>query len=200
MLLRLGKRPGRFDVEPEAPSGVSSSMSWNEKDPIIVKSSITLAALSCVLLAACAPENQTAAKDRQVGVAAPHAARAPEAAPSPTELTAAGLGDLRIGAPVPAASGWTAPDAKSDGCATARSADYKGVYALIEQEKVQRITLGAGSDVKLAGGIGIGSSEAEVKKQFAELRDEPHKYDPAPAKYLTSTDASASQSGLRGSS
>lgn len=70
---------------------------------------------------------------------------------------------------------------------------------MLEQGKVQRITLGRGSSLKLAGGIGIGigTSEADVKNRFPALREESHKYKSAPAKYLTAADAGTNVPGLR---
>ena len=109
-----------------------------------------------------------------------------------------GLGDLAIGKPVPTGGSWAERGAQpSDACRTVTSADYPGVYAIVEAGKVRRISVGQGSDVKLAEGIGVGSPESEVAKWFAGFRSQPHKYVPAPAKYLTAPNASATQSALR---
>jgi hypothetical protein len=67
----------------------------------------------------------------------------------------------------------------------------------VEGGKVRRITISQGSDVKLVEGLGGGSTETEVRKWFAGFRSEPHKYEDAPAKYLTAPNASKSQSALR---
>jgi hypothetical protein len=164
----------------------------------IMKPRKSLIALTCFAMAACSPAKD--ATDSEGSGAQTAAIDASDAAPAsvPPLLTTAGLADLKIGGSVPAPSSWSAPASQAaDGCATSKSPTYKGVYAILEQGKVQRITLGPDSNVKLAGGIGIGSSEAEVKKQFSGLREEGHKYDPSPAKYLTAADASPTKYGLR---
>lgn len=109
-----------------------------------------------------------------------------------------GLGDLRIGRAVPKGTSWAQQGAQTgDACRTISSPDYPGVYAIVEQGKVRRITVGKRSDVKLAEGIGAGASEAEVQKWFAGFREEPHKYEDAPAKYLTAPNAASGDPALR---
>lgn len=109
-----------------------------------------------------------------------------------------GLGDLKIGQPVPVGSSWATRGAQeSDACSTVSSPGYPGVYAIVEEGKVRRITLGANARVQLAEGIGVGASEADVKKWFAGFREEPHKYEAAPAKYLTAPNARPGESALR---
>ncbi|MEE4454049.1 hypothetical protein [Novosphingobium resinovorum] len=109
-----------------------------------------------------------------------------------------GLGELRIGQGVPPGSLWAERGAQeSDACRTITSPDYPGVYAIVEKGKVRRITLGSNSTVKLAEGIGVGASEADVNKWFAGFREEPHKYEEAPAKYLTAPNARPGESALR---
>jgi hypothetical protein len=113
-------------------------------------------------------------------------------------LSLEGLGNLRIGAAAPAGSSWAERGAQeSDTCRTITSPDYPGVYAIVEQGKVRRITLGQRSTVKLVEGIGVGSTEADVKKWFAGFREEAHKYEPAPAKYLTAPNAESGDPALR---
>lgn len=109
-----------------------------------------------------------------------------------------GLGDLRIGQPVPVGSRWAARGAQaSDSCTTVSSPDYPGVYAIVTDGKVQRITVGQRSDVKLVEGIGVGATEAQVGQWFAGFRQEPHKYVEAPAKYLTAPNAASGDPALR---
>lgn len=109
-----------------------------------------------------------------------------------------GLGDLRIGRAVPKGTSWAERGAQTgDACRTVSSPDYPGVYAIVEQGKVRRITVGKRSDVKLAEGFGAGASEADVKKWFAGFREEPHKYEDAPAKYLTAPNAASGDPALR---
>lgn len=116
----------------------------------------------------------------------------------PDILTLDGLGGLTIGQPVPAAGSWAERGAQtSDACRTVSSPDYPGAYGIVTDGKVQRITLGQRSKVKLAEGIGVGASEAEVRKWFAGFREELHKYEEAPAKYLTAPNAPNGSSALR---
>lgn len=118
--------------------------------------------------------------------------------PSGNVLALEGLSDLRIGQPVPASSNWTERGAQaSDACRTTSSPDYPGVYAIIEQGKVRRITAGRNSSVRLSENIGVGSTEKEVLRSFPGFRAEPHKYVASPAKYLTAPNAASGDSALR---
>lgn len=109
-----------------------------------------------------------------------------------------GLGDLRIGQPVPEGTSWAVRGAQAgDACRTVSSPAYPGVYGLVVEGKVQRITVGRRSDVTLVEGIGAGAAETEVRQWFAGFREEPHKYESAPAKYLTAPNASTGGSALR---
>lgn len=120
-----------------------------------------------------------------------------EAEPAKT-LRLEGLGRLAIGKAVPPASTWKARGAQaSDTCLTYSSPDYPGVYAIVEDGAVRRITVGSGSPVKLVEGIGVGDSEADVKKWFAGFRSAPHTYEEAPAKYLTAPNGESGDPALR---
>ena len=100
-------------------------------------------------------------------------------------IAPAGLGDLRIGRPVPRGSLWRTRGAQEGGgCRTVSSPNYPGIYAMVVDGRVKRITVGQRSNVKLASGIGVGTTERAVRARFGRLRAEPHKYQPAPAKYL----------------
>lgn len=113
-------------------------------------------------------------------------------------LTLEGLGDLEIGQPVPKDGSWAERGAQiSDSCRTVSSPDFPGVYAIVEDGKVRRITVGGRSDVTLIEGIGVGASEAEVKQAFQGFRASPHEYEDAPAKYLTAPDADNGAPALR---
>jgi hypothetical protein len=119
-------------------------------------------------------------------------------APSQAVLGLEGLGDLRIDQLVPAGGTWSERGAQTgDVCRTVSSPDYPGVYAIVIDDKVRRITLGQRSTVKLAEGVGVGSTERDVKNWFAGFREEPHKYEAAPAKYLTAPNAPTGNSALR---
>ncbi len=137
-----------------------------------------------------APASEATATEMPSGTAGPAA--------NPKVLALEGLGDLRLGQAVPSGSSWAKRGAQaSDACRTVTSPDYPGVYAIVEKGKVQRITLGQRSQVKLVEGVGVGSTEADVKKWFAGFREEPHKYEAAPAKYLTAPNARSGDPALR---
>ena len=109
-----------------------------------------------------------------------------------------GLGDLRIGNAPPEGSSWAERGAQaSDTCRTVTSPDYPGVYAIVTDGRVQRITLGKRSTVKLAEGIGVGATEKEVAGWFGGFRASGHKYEAPPAKYLTAPNAAPDSSALR---
>jgi len=120
------------------------------------------------------------------------------ASPTPNVIGLEGLGSLKIGEPVPANSDWRARGAQeSDACRTISSPEYPGVTAIVEGGKVRRISAGKGSSITLVEGIGVGASEADVRKWFAGFREEPHKYEDAPAKYLTAPNAKSGDPALR---
>ncbi|MEO8142339.1 MAG: hypothetical protein ABI617_06750 [Sphingomicrobium sp.] len=154
-----------------------------------------------------APSNATIAVDNGVAASGTVAASpAPASAentdvaePAKTNVLALeGLGDLAIGKPVPSGSSWAVRGAQaSDQCLTLSSPDFPGVYAIVEDGAVRRITAGQRSTVKLAEGLGVGATEAQVKKWFPSFRVEPHKYEAAPAKYLTAPNAPGGDSALR---
>lgn len=109
-----------------------------------------------------------------------------------------GLGDLRIGQPIPAGSKWTERGAQiSDTCRLVGNPDFPGTYVIVEDGNVRRISAGEGSKIRLAENIGVGSTEKEVRSWFGGFRNEPHAYQAAPAKYLTAPNASRNDPALR---
>ena len=170
----------------------------------------TAAALA-LCLAACSPEPASApgaaiSVERKTAPAArvPPPAPAPlppasaEAPPVRNVLTLDGLGTLKIGEPVPAGGNWSERGAQIPGpCRTISSPDFPGVYAIVEEGEVRRITIGERSRVKLIEGIGTGASEADVRAAFPGFREEPHKYVEKPAKYLTAPNATGGDPALR---
>jgi hypothetical protein len=166
----------------------------------------TLTLIPLAILAACSSQSSpdtdpTTDETVSVTPATPMApektAPVPDPAPSANTLTLAGLGNLRIGEKVPATSSWGVRGAVvSDSCLVLSSPDYPDAYAIVEGDKVRRISISEGSKVKLAEGIGPGASEAAVKKLFP-FPATPHKYVDAPAKYLTAPNAASGESALR---
>jgi hypothetical protein len=187
----------------------SANNGTNYHVPCFPKMKYPLFVAVVITIAACAPERSAAPdsdsakpindNDTMNGnpVAAKPATPSPHAS-SGNVLTLEGLGDLRIGRPVPAGSKWAERGAQaSDVCRTISSPDYPGVYAIIEQGKVRRITTGQNSAVRLSENMGVGSTEKEVLKSFPGLHAEPHKYVASPAKYLTAPNAASGDSALR---
>ena len=166
----------------------------------------TLAATTLLLcLAACSsqpadpPEAPPAASEETASPSPTPPPSAPTETPlAPNVLTLEGLGVLRIGQPVPAGSGWAERGAQiSDMCRIVSSPDFPGVYAIVEEDKVRRITVGERSDVELIEGIGVGAAEAEVRAAFPGFREAPHEYVGPPAKYLTAPNAQGDDPALR---
>ncbi|QPQ54478.1 hypothetical protein IC614_09030 [Allosphingosinicella flava] len=167
------------------------------------------AAALLLALAACSseqPMNEETGPAATNSAVPPSAAREPKAPVPPAALAPAnlltleGLGPLRIGQPVPANSGWAERGAQaSDTCRIVTSPSYPGIYAIVEDGRVRRITVGEGerATVTLAEGIGVGATEAEVRAAFPGFREEPHHYVEAPAKYLTAPNAESGDPALR---
>lgn len=166
----------------------------------------TLSLIPLALLAACSsqssPDPEPAADETVSVTPAPpvapeKTAPASDPAPSANTLTLAGLGDLRIGEPVPATSSWKAEGVQaSDACRVLSSPDFPDAYAIVEANNIRRISISEGSKVKLAEGIGPGAREATVKQYFA-FPATPHKYGDPPAKYLTAPNAASGDPALR---
>ena len=62
----------------------------------------------------------------------------------------------------------------------------KGMLLMFEQDMLTRITLGEGSQIQTLNAIGVGDPLPDVMDKLGdEAVETPHKYEPAPAKYLT---------------
>ncbi|MGH7636221.1 MAG: hypothetical protein ACREOK_01115 [Gemmatimonadaceae bacterium] len=116
-------------------------------------------------------------------------------APSARTLTAEGWGPLRIGmtrAQVVAAAGPDAnpnavggPDPESCDQFRPRSAP-QGLLVMIERDTLTRISLSRDADVATEAGVAVGDSAAAVLRHYgARAAVTPHKYQSAPAKYIT---------------
>lgn len=166
-----------------------------------MKTALPLIALALAAAGCSQPAEQAPADDTAAAPAPPVPAE-PSPAPSPAAsadtLTLTGLGALRIGEAVPAGSSWAERGAQeSDTCRTVSSPDYPGVYAIVEDGRVRRISAGQRSSVALAEGIAAGAREDAVRAAFPAFREEPHKYVAAPAKYLTAPGAGSGDPALR---
>lgn len=73
-------------------------------------------------------------------------------------------------------------------CLELYSSDEKltGLYFMFLDGKLSRISAVSPSPIKTPRGMGIGSTDEEVRKAYGEkLQAEPHHYEGAPAEYLT---------------
>lgn len=179
----------------------------------LIAKHLTLVSALSLALAACSPQQasqepaqpaetpapSSTPAESSTPATAPGTTTAPQPSPqqdSAPTLGLEGLGALRIGQAPPA--GWTERGAQeSQTCQIVSSEQQPGVYAIVLDGKVQRITIGQRSQVKLAEGIGTGASEADVQKWFAGFRETPHAYEAAPAKYLTAPNAGSGDAALR---
>lgn len=141
---------------------------------------------------------------------------APPAAPGPGAAAPAGTGTasdpaasppgpavpdlpgLVFGQPVADASGWHRDQVQaSDECLTYTSPAMPKAYAMVVAGRLERVTFGRGSGFRLPGGIAPGSPVAAVRQAYPDFLAEPHKYEAAPAGYLTSPGLAADAVGLR---
>ena len=122
---------------------------------------------------------------------APSAPAPSASGPSAPALTAAGYDTIRIGAAPAEAEGYGLVDDGSyeESCRIYSSPRLPSSYAIVEDGRVMRLT---GFQAREAGpsplrtdrGIGVGSTEREVRAAYAPLREQPHHYVEAPAKDL----------------
>lgn len=120
---------------------------------------------------------------------------APTAPPSVPPLTPDGWGSIRIGmtrAEVVAAAGEDAnPNAvggpEPDMCDQFRPRDAPpGLLVMVEQDRVTRISLSAGTGITTERGFGVGDPAAVIEEAYGSNAEiSPHKYSPAPAEYIT---------------
>lgn len=160
----------------------------------------TTAALVALALAGCdGGDGQEASAPPMVDQAPSNAAASgveanaagPQAAPDNPVLTADGFDTIRIGAPPAAAQGYDLTDDGSyqDVCRIYTSDRLRGVYAIVENGRVMRLTAfhregTPAPALRTDRGITVGSTEADVRSAYSPLREEPHKYVEAPAKDL----------------
>jgi hypothetical protein len=145
-----------------------------------------LALLAAIVFAACSPSADEPAPAAET------------AAPSPAAafdvLTADGIGPLKIGMTkdeVVAAAGDTrTPDAV--GIPGSECIEFQpqrapdGLWVMIEAGKLTRITVGEISTIKTDKSLGLGDTPSAVMAAYgAEAKASPHKYQDAPAEYIT---------------
>ncbi|VFR32012.1 hypothetical protein AMP9_2590 [plant metagenome] len=164
------------------------------------RTAMCLSGVSLVLLLGACGSSGPGSAALNPATPAPSAASSPASAPASSNINTLrleGLGDLRIGQPVPKSSIWAERGAQaSDVCRTVSSPRYPGAYAIVIDNTVQRITLGQRSSLTFDG-LGIGATEQAVSAKFPALAQDLHKYESPPAKYLTSPNALPSSAGVR---
>lgn len=154
-------------------------------------------AAGLLAVAACSPSgaatgSEPAAAPPASATAAQTAAAAPTAA-APV-LTPAGFGPLRIGmtdAEARAAVGAGNIEADtgteiSESCTEIKlKGDYPGVYLMINDGRLSRVTLAEGAKFTTDKGIGLGAKPADVMAAYPGAVSTPHEYEDPPAVYLT---------------
>lgn len=157
-------------------------------------------AMAAACLVACGPADSPSARSADDSeVAAPPVPSAGESlagvSAAPTRLTADGWGPLRIGmtrAEVVAAAGEDAnPGAvggpEPEACDEFRPAEApEGMRVMIERDRLTRITLSRVGAVVTERGFTVGDSASAIRAAYgAEAVVTPHKYEAAPAEYIT---------------
>jgi hypothetical protein len=152
-----------------------------------------IAVTSALAFAACSPSGEPVA-------AAPEAPVAEASPPSSTPaagdtLTAEGFGPLKIGMTLAEVTAALGPDSDPDavGGPDPESCDEfrperapEGLLVMIQEGKLTRISLVELSDIKTDKGLGIGDAAAAIKTAYgADAKATPHKYQDAPAEYVT---------------
>jgi hypothetical protein len=154
-----------------------------------------IALIAALAFAACSPSSNEPAPAPAPAAPAEPAPAAETASPDVTldVLTADGIGPLKIGmtkeAVIAAVGDTRTPDAAGipGECIEfqpQRAPD--GLWVMIENGKLSRITVGELSTLKTDKGLGLGDTADAVKTAYgAEAKASPHKYQDAPAEYVT---------------
>lgn len=155
----------------------------------------SIAAVAAVALLAACQQPQTEAPAPAEPPAPAPAPTTPVVQPSATVITSEGWGSLRIGmtkAELIAAAGDDATP-NSVGGADPESCDEfrparapESVLVMVQNGVLSRISIIRASDIKTDRGFGVGDTAASVKAAYgAAATAEPHKYESAPAEYIT---------------
>jgi hypothetical protein len=160
---------------------------------MIMMKHLALLATTALALAACGGETPAPADP-----AAPvPTIDAPPPAPAvdPNALTSTGWGPLKIGMTLTEVTAAAGPDsnpgavggAEPEFCDQFRPANApEGILVMIENGTLTRISLVELSDLKTDKGLGIGDTAAAVKTAYgAAATASGHKYQDAPAEYIT---------------
>lgn len=153
-----------------------------------------IALIAALAFAACSPSSNDPAPATPAEPAP--AAETPASTPAPATfdaLTADGIGPLRIGMTqdeVIAAAGDTRTPDAADIPGECREFQPQrapdGLWVMIESGKLTRITIGEMSTIRTDKGLGLGDTPDAVKTAYgADAKASPHKYQDAPAEYIT---------------
>lgn len=153
--------------------------------------SLTAAAASALLLAACQP-----ADDATPPAETPPATEAPATPPvDANALTAEGWNGLRIGMTLDEVTAAMGPDSDPDaiGGPEPEACDQfrperapEGLLVMIEQGVLTRISVSEPSTLRTDRGFGVGSTAAEIKTAYGDAASvDPHNYIGLPAEYIT---------------
>lgn len=153
---------------------------------------LTVAGLAALALAACSPPAEPAPPAQP----APPVEPAPAPTPAPVGvLTAEGFAPLRIGMTVAEIGAALGPDSNPDavGGPDPESCDQfhparapEGLLVMVENGRLTSVWLTGGSTVATDRGLKIGDTAARVREVYgAAAVVEPHKYQGAPAEYVT---------------
>jgi len=150
---------------------------------------IVLLAASVLAIAACTPATETPAPE------AAASETPPTTNPSSDTFTSQGWGPLRIGMTLDEVTAALGPDANPDAvggpdpeaCDEFRPQNApEGILVMIENGRLTRVSLIEMSPLKTDKGLGIGDTAATVKSAYgAAAQASPHKYQDAPAEYIT---------------
>ncbi|WP_126173734.1 hypothetical protein [Altericroceibacterium xinjiangense] len=123
---------------------------------------------------------------------------APSASNS-NQLTPAGLGAIALGKPPPTTGevGLREDDVQlSESCRTLSTGRYPDIYVMSDGERVTRITVMRDSPIQTERGIGLGATEADVRRAYPDAVEAAHEYIVTPGKNLTWS-PQGSEAGLR---
>lgn len=161
---------------------------------------LALLAASALALAACGGE--TPAPAEPAPTAEGPAATQPGSTTASGALTSQGWGPLKIGMTLAEVTAAMGPDANPadvggpdpESCDEFRPANApEGLFVMIEAGRLTRISLIELSTLKTDKGLGLGDTAATVKTAYgAAAQASPHKYQDAPAEYITVWDGGPS--------
>ncbi|CAN5293355.1 hypothetical protein BH09PSE1_BH09PSE1_22160 [soil metagenome] len=155
--------------------------------------SLCLASIAVLALAACQKDEPAAAPEAPAPAVAP---AAPAPAADPNQLTAEGLGPVKIGmtaAEVASAWGPDSNPAAVGGAEPAMCDEYhpsrapEGVNVMIQEGRLARISLINAATIKTDRGFGLGDTGLAIKQAYGgAIIAQPAKYEAAPAEDLFS--------------